>query len=89
MLKPVRTHQFGRDFKKALRQGKDMEQLKTIMAKLTAEVELEVKHRDHKLTGNYKGRRECHIGPDWLLIYQIENDRIIFERTGPHSELFK
>ena len=47
------------------------------------------KYKDHPLTGNYKGRRDCHIEPDWLLIYKKEKDSIIFERTGTHSDLFK
>lgn len=89
MLKPVRTKQFKKDFKKALRQGKDVEKLKAIMARLASQENLEVKYRDHKLTGNFKDRRECHIEPDWLLIYKVEGDKIIFETTGSHSDLFK
>ena len=46
------------------------------------------KYREHSLIGNFIGRRECHIEPDWLLIYKIDNDNIIFERTGSHSDLF-
>jgi mRNA interferase YafQ len=49
---------------------------------------LEQKHRDHELTGSYAYRRECHIEPDWLLIYKQEHNRIIFERTGKHTDLF-
>ena len=89
MLKPVTTKQFKRDFKKALRQGKDVKKLEAIMAKLAGQEELDLKHRDHKLTGNFKDRRECHIEPDWLLIYKIDIAKIIFERTGSHSDLFK
>jgi mRNA interferase YafQ len=89
MLKPVRTKQFKKDFKKALRQGKDVEKLKAIMAKLASQENLDIKYRDHKLTGNFKDRRECHIEPDWLLIYKVEGDKIIFETTGSHSDLFK
>lgn len=51
--------------------------------------QLNEKFRDHKLKGNYTGRRECHIEPDWILIYKLENDEKIFERTGSHSLLFK
>jgi mRNA interferase YafQ len=89
MLTPVRTKQFKQDFKKVLRRGKDLEKLKAIMAKLAAQENLDLKHRDHQLIGNFKNRRECHIEPDWLLIYKIEGDKIIFERTGSHSDLFK
>lgn len=88
MLKPSYTKQFDRDLKKAIKRGRDKERLKTIMAKLIAEEPLEPRHRDHKLTGGYHGRRECHIEPDWLLIYKIAGDEIIFERTGTHSDLF-
>jgi mRNA interferase YafQ len=66
-----------------------VEKLEAVMAKLVAEENLDVKHRDHKLVGSFKDRRECHIEPDWLLIYKIEGDKIIFERTGSHSDLFK
>jgi len=89
MLIPVRTRQFEQDFKKVLRRGKDLKKLKAIMAKLAAQENLDSKHRDHKLSGNFKDRRECHIEPDWLLIYKIEGDKIIFERTGSHSDLFR
>lgn len=88
MLKPSYTKQFDRDLKKAIKRGRDKERLKTIMAKLIAEEPLEPRHRDHKLAGGYHGRRECHIEPDWLLIYKIAGDEIIFERTGTHSDLF-
>jgi mRNA interferase YafQ len=88
MLNPIRTKQFKKDYKKALRQGRNIEKLEAVMVKLTAQEQLEKRHKDHKLVGNFKDRRECHIEPDWLLIYKIEGDLIIFERTGSHSELF-
>lgn len=88
MLKPSFTKQFTRDLKRILKRGKDKEKIKSIILKLTAEEKLEPKFRDHKLLGNYEGRRECHIESDWLLIYKIDIDRIIFERTGTHSDLF-
>lgn len=89
MLKPSYTKQFDRDLKRMLKRGKNKEKIKTIIAKLINEQELEPKHRDHQLIGNYEGRRECHIEPDWLLIYKLEEEAIIFERTGSHSDLFK
>ena len=89
MLIPVRTSQFNRDIKLAEKRGKKMRLLKEIMTKLVNEELLESKHRDHKLTGNYKDHRECHIEPDWLLIYRVCSKEIIFERTGTHSDLFK
>ena len=88
MLKPSYTKQFDRDLKRMLKRGKNKEKIKSIISKLINEQELEPKHRDHKLVGNYEGRRECHIEPDWLLIYKLEEEAIIFERTGSHSDLF-
>lgn len=89
MLIPFFTKQFERDMKKVLKQGKNSEKLKEIMRRLINEENLEAKYRDHKLKGNFKERRECHIEPDWLLIYQVNETEIIFERTGSHSDLFK
>ena len=89
MLTPVRSTKFKKDYKKAERQGKDLKKLKSIMVRLAKEETLEPKYKDHYLTGNYKGRRECHIEPDWLLIYMIVGSEIFFERTGSHSELFR
>lgn len=89
MLTPKTTHRFEKDYKKALKSGKEMIRLKNVMKMIAVEDELPRELRDHKLIGNYKGRRECHISGDWLLIYKLENDSVIFERTGSHSELFK
>ena len=88
MYTPVYTKQFKRDIKKAKKQGRDIEQFKLIARTLIAEEVLDPIFRDHKLIGNYKDRRECHISSDWLLIYKIDGERIIFERIGSHSELF-
>ena len=89
MLTPIRTSQFNRDVKLAVKRGRPMSKLKDIMAKLAEETQLEQKHRDHKLTGDYKDHRECHVEPDWLLIYRLTPKEIVFERTGTHSDLFK
>lgn len=85
------TSQFDRDYKQILKSGdKDINKLKNIMRKLANREPLNPRNKDHKLIGNFKNRRECHITPDWLLIYQyINDDTILFERTGSHSELFK
>ncbi|WP_257264779.1 type II toxin-antitoxin system YafQ family toxin [Endozoicomonas sp. ONNA2] len=88
MLTPVRTAQFKKDYKRIERQGKDLQKLKKIMVQLAQKKPLDFRHKDHMLAGNYKGRRECHIEPDWLLIYQVVEDEIFFERTGSHSALF-
>ncbi|MBI3508390.1 MAG: type II toxin-antitoxin system YafQ family toxin [Chlamydiia bacterium] len=89
MLTPVRTSQFKRDTKLAHKRGRSISKLKEIMKKLAEELPLEQKHRDHKLTGEYRHHRECHLEPDWLLIYRTTTTEIIFERTGTHSDLFK
>jgi mRNA interferase YafQ len=85
---PVFAGQLKRDLKKMLASGKEERPFKDIARKLINGERLDPKHRDHKLIGNYVGRRECHIEADWLLIYKIDGRRIIFERTGTHSELF-
>ncbi|MGQ4808648.1 mRNA interferase toxin YafQ [Candidatus Entotheonellaceae bacterium PAL068K] len=69
--------------------GKNLDKLKIIIHSLVAEEPLDPIHRDHNLIGNWQGRRECHIESDWLLIYKIEEDGILFERTGTHSDLFR
>ena len=88
MLNPVYTRQFERDIKRMKRRGKNPEKLKIIIRSLIFEEPLDLIHRDHKLIGNWQGRRECHIESDWLLIYKTNNDSIVFERTGTHSDLF-
>ena len=89
MLTPAYTRQFDKDTKRMAKRGKNLEKLKIIISTLIAEELLDRIHREHKLVGNWKGRRECHIESDWLLIYKNEVDRIIFERTGTHSDLFQ
>ena len=89
MLKLQTTSRFEKDYKKALASGKDMNKLKQVMKMIASEESLSTQLRDHKLIGNYHGRRECHLEGDWLLIYKLENNLVIFERTGTHSELFK
>lgn len=88
MLNFKTTNQFEKDFKRVLKRGKDEKKIKDIMLKLVKKQPLDVKHKDHNLTGNYVGRRECHIEPDWLLIYKKSDTEIIFERTGSHPDLF-
>jgi len=89
MLTPIYTRQFERDLKRIKKRGKKIEKLKIILRSLISEEELDPIHREHKLTGNWLGRRDCHIESDWLLIYKMKDDLIIFERTGSHSDLFK
>jgi len=89
MRTPNYSRHFKRDLKRAQKRGKDITKLKAIIAKLSAREILAPRFKDHMLIGNYKGRRECHIEPDWLLIYKLFDDEILFERTGTHSDLFK
>ncbi len=89
MLSPKTTNRFEKDYKKILRSGRDMTKLKRVMGWIASEQLLPKELRDHKLIGNYKDRRECHLAGDWLLIYKVENDTVIFERTGSHSELLR
>ena len=89
MHTPIYTKQFDKDIKRAVRRGKNVEKFKIIARTLLAGDPLDPIHRDHKLTGNYVGRRDCHIESDWLLIYKFENEFLIFERMGTHSDLFK
>lgn len=89
-LKLVPTSQFKKDYKKAKKRGLEMGELQAVLDKLCAEIPLEERHRDHALAGDYIGFRECHIRPDWLLVYAIDRDRLILtaSRTGTHSDLF-
>ena len=89
MYIPVYTRQFERDLKLAVRRGKNIDKFKIVAGTLLAGQPLDPIHRDHRLVGNYAGRKDCHIESDWLLIYKIEEQRLIFERMGTHSDLFK
>ena len=86
---PAYTRQFERDVKRAKRRRKDLDKLKIIVRTLLAGEAIDPIHRDHRLVGNYVGRRECHIESDWLLVYKVEESRIVFERLGTHSDLFR
>lgn len=85
------TNQFKKDLKLAKKQGKDLDKLFEVINILVNEEKLDTKFKDHDLSGSYKGTRECHIEPDWLLIYEIDNNALILMlyRLGTHSELFK
>lgn len=89
MYTPVYTRQFEKDVKHALRRGKDLEIFKIVARALLAGRRLDPLHRDHRLVGRYAGRRECHLEADWLLIYKVEETRLVFERMGTHADLFK
>lgn len=81
---------FKKDFKRIKKRGYDISRLEKIVELLANEVPLPEQFKDHNLSGNYNGFRECHIAPDWLLIYQINNNELVLvlSRTGSHSDLF-
>ena len=84
-----RTSQFKKDVKRMEKRGKKFEEFKEVIRELAAEETLEAKYRDHVLVGQYKGTRECHIEPDWLLIYEMDGSELIFIRTITHTDLFR
>ena len=89
MLKSFYTTQFKRDYKLQQKRHKDLDLLDDLIRVLVKEEPLPPKSRDHPPQGDHKSYRECHIEPDWLLIYKVEDDSIYFVRTGTHSDLFK
>ncbi len=90
MLEIVPSNQFKKDLKLAKKRGCNMEHLRDVVNTLAQEQQLDRKYRDHGLTGNYDGFRECHVEPDWLLIYRINHKslELFLFRTGTHSDLF-
>lgn len=90
MLDLATTTQFRKDLKRIRKRGYDLSKLDDVLQILLAEKILHEKHRDHNLTGNYIGFRECHIESDWLLVYAIDKGKLILtaSRTGTHSDLF-
>lgn len=85
----VWTGQFKRDYKRAKKQNKDLAALRSVVESLVEGKPLAPRHRDHNLSGDWKRHRECHITANWLLIYRIDGDDLVLERTGSHSELFR
>lgn len=90
MLDVFYSTRFKKDYKQAKKQGLDTEKLLDVVDLLAAQKQLPPELKDHSLSGNYRGHRECHIQPDWLLIYKVDKNAIILTltRTGSHSELF-
>ena len=92
MLKPEFSGQFKKDYKLALKRGCDPKKLERVITLLCQEEQLPASYRDLELVNsrNYKNVRECHIQPDWLLVYRIVQDRLVLQllRTGTHSDLF-
>ena len=90
MLEISYTSQFKKDYKKAKKQGRDLSKLGFVLETLRSEGPLPSELLDHELAGNYKGHRECHLSPDWLLIYRIDRGILTLTATrlGSHSDLF-
>ena len=90
MLTLITTTQFRKDLKRIKKRGLNLNSLKFVLDTLQKQEPLPLKYRDHALVGNYKGSRECHIEPDWLLIYTVSSEKLILTaaRTGSHSDLF-
>jgi mRNA interferase YafQ len=84
------TSRYKKDLRRINKQGLDLDELKAVVKKLANGQPLDGVHRDHALTGEYKGCRECHVRPDWLLIYELDNDilYLYLVRSGSHAELF-
>lgn len=89
MLKLSATTKFKKDLKLCEKRKYDLNLLYEVVDSLRIPKALPPQNKDHDLKGNYAGKRECHIAPDWLLIYRIENDELMLDRTGTHSDLFK
>ena len=83
------TNRFKRDLKRAKKRELDTDRLDAIVTKLREGEELAPRYRDHALKGEWEDHRECHIAPDWLLIYQTDDDEVWLVRTGTHTDLFE
>ena len=89
-MKPaIQTSQFKKDIKRLKKRGKNLGKLGDVIRSLAADEPLEEKYRDHALLGRWSGSRDCHIEPDWILIYRNEPESLYLERSGSHSDLFK
>jgi mRNA interferase YafQ len=87
-MKVSQTAQFKKDITRQIKQGKDQLKLVRLVELLLSGHTLPPQHRDHPLKGPWKGRRDCHIEPDWILIYRKTKHELLLERTGSHSDLF-
>jgi len=87
-MKLSQTAQFKRDMKRQIKRGKDQRKLVKLVELLLSSHSLPAPYRDHPLKGTWKGRRDCHVEPDWILIYRKTQHELLLERTGSHSDLF-
>jgi len=89
MKRVSQTTQFAKDVKRMRKRGKDLDGLKAVVSDLANGKTLDPKFRDHQLTGRWRHCRDCHVEPDWVLIYTADAQSLRLERTGTHSDLFK
>ena len=89
MLKVVYDSHFKRQLKSYQKKRYNMQTFQTVLVSLAQEETLPAKYKDHALSGNWQGHRECHIGPDWLLIYKVTEENLVLVATGSHDELFR
>jgi mRNA interferase YafQ len=87
-MRIVQTHQFKKDIKRQQKRGKNLQAIKDVIELLAAGKLLSARHRDHALTGDWSGWRDCHVEPDWLMIYKASNEELLLGRTGTHADLF-
>ena len=87
-MRLLTTKRFGRDLKRAKKRGKDLGRLWAVVGRLLRGQALDLRHRRHRLSGAWSGSWECHIEPDWLLIWIQDDDALVLVRTGTHSDLF-
>lgn len=88
-MKIVYTRQFKKDYKIAVKQNRNLEKLRKVIYALFTNHSLESSFQDHPLVLNWTGYRECHVNPDWLLIYKLSPEELLLVRIGSHSELFE
>ena len=88
MLHIFRKKKFEKDIRRVECRGKDLNKIKTVFEYLVTQKPLSKRYKDHNLKGEFSDCRECHIEPDWLLIYRIDGDKLVLMRTGTHSDLF-
>ena len=87
-MKITQTNQFKRDIKRQQKRGKDLQKIKEVIGLLVEQKPLPAKNRDHALTGDWNTWRDCHVEPDWLLIYKVSPEELLLGRTGTHADLF-
>jgi mRNA interferase YafQ len=89
MKRLSQTTQFSRDVKRMKKRGKDLNKLHELVKQLAAGVALPPRYRDHPLIGPWQASRDCHVEPDWILIYTTDSESLRLERTGTHADLFR